>query len=95
MMSNVKLAKVCDATTGGPSADLHGGEATGLFTTSMSPTRSDIMAGEGTELFTTSMGPTVAEGEGTGLYTTSMVGGRDAHSGEATGLFTTSMTPVC
>ena len=92
MMTNVKFAHASDAIVDMPAADLHAGEATGLFTTSMAPSSQDMMLGAGTELFTTSMAPeTLNTGLGTGLYTTSMVGGRDTHAGDATGLFTTSM----
>ena len=92
MMTNVKFACAQNATLDVPAADLHSGEATGLFTTSMAPASQDMMLGAGSELFITSMAPqTLDAGAGTGLYTTSMVGGRDTHAGEATGLFTTSM----
>ncbi|ABG32677.1 conserved domain protein [Roseobacter denitrificans OCh 114] len=76
-------------------ADIHGGDATGLFTTSMTSQRGDMLTGEQTALFTTSMAPegSTLSGGHTGLYTTSMTTGKNAHSGEATGLFTTSMSP--
>ncbi|GIT87196.1 hypothetical protein ROBYS_22120 [Roseobacter sp. OBYS 0001] len=76
-------------------ADIHGGDATGLFTTSMTSQHGDMMTGEQTALYTTSMSPegSALAGVHTGLYTTSMTTGKNAHSGEATGLFTTSMSP--
>lgn len=93
MTCNALLKTVENFSEENITAGVHDGEATGLFTTSMTPSGQDMMCGHGTALFTTSMGPsaTVATGAGTGLFTTSMVSGKDKHAGDATGLFTTSM----
>ena len=95
MTMSAQIATQFDHLADSPAAEMHGGEATGLFTTSMVAHSADSLIGEGTELFTTSLAPqgSTMTGADTGLYTTSMVSGRDAFAGEATGLFTTSMAP--
>ncbi|WP_300030953.1 DUF6749 domain-containing protein [uncultured Roseobacter sp.] len=95
MRTNALLKTGSEQDFTSPAADLHTGDATALYTTSMAPAGTDMMCGEATELFTTSMGPSsTMTGAETGAFTTSMVSGTDTLAGEATGLFTTSMTPA-
>ena len=95
MMTNALLKADIEHFTTHPGADMHSGEATALYTTSMQPQDSDMMCGEATGLFTTSMSPvSVMTGGESGQFTTSMISGSDALAGEATGLFTTSMKPA-
>lgn len=83
MKTNTQILTEIDTTERAIEVDCHGGEATGLFTTSMGPAGSDMLSGEATALFTTSMAPQgeMTRGNDTGLYTTSMVSGQDALSG--------------